>query len=829
MNGTITVFFSLILLLILSLIFTIIEGARVSTAKVWAERSLTTAMDSVLAEYYGPLWEEYHIFGYHTGSGSMQEKEEAIAAKLMDYMSYTLEPNRDINSLLYSKGIELYNSSVDSLATDQFAMLMDYEGTLFLNEAVEYMKYREIGKGIEFFLEKMSLMDTPKKVSIVYEQKQKAEEELVDIDEGILELMESLDGVMTSKKGLETTKDGRLKTSGSFVKKLCYGEPTQDKVGINHNSIYLALQNSYIDLKAKFQSIYSDFDQLEAVIERQNEVSLELEDEEAKLSEAESMAEESSEEEEDTSKEGKEDNESVLEDIRKRIESLEKELSELEKTKKSLINGLHSAKNELLTVTAGLEPYINEAISTIDMILPKLAAAEPILEQYEATLYEQEDAIEEDIFSGLVENLWELKRYTDPKGFNFDSMKGILSNNIKVLNNGRNYLNQVESALNHEAFSTAKGAFQAAESYLQSYQIEGLTLDYSSLVLDKSKRSDILDEIGTMIQGGLTSLVVDPNQISRAELSQDQLPSSLAALFGEDTDFLSKLTSFFENAAIGNKNTGAADLFGTFGKEPDFASVLGDGINKIAEHILYQEYIRDHFYAYPKEGEDIKLRKPSVLTYEQEYLLVGKYNDFDNLSSVISRIIFLRTILDFVSLLGDSSKCNEAKLAAAALVGFTGLPILVSITQTILMLIWAFSEALVDTCALMMDREVPVLKKTLLVQLPEIFMLNRSFFQSKAVQIAQTKEISISYHEYLCAFLFMKKKKDLIYRAMDLIQENIQIRYDEPFYMQNVLFGYHATSTVIVKPKFIAIPFILGSYNRRIQRFQYTTQATYSY
>ena len=85
-------------------------------------------------------------------------------------------------------------------------------------------------------------------------------------------------------------------------------------------------------------------------------------------------------------------------------------------------------------------------------------------------------------------------------------------------------------------------------------------------------------------------------------------------------------------------------------------------------------------------GEDIK-RKPSVLTYEQEYLLVGKYNDFDNLSSVISRIIFLRTILDFVSLLGDSSKCNEAKLAAAALVGFTGLPILVSITQTILMLI----------------------------------------------------------------------------------------------------------------------------------------------
>ena len=62
-EGTITVFLSLILLLILSLLFTMIEGARVNTAKVFAERALTAAMDSTLAEYYGPLWEEYHIFG----------------------------------------------------------------------------------------------------------------------------------------------------------------------------------------------------------------------------------------------------------------------------------------------------------------------------------------------------------------------------------------------------------------------------------------------------------------------------------------------------------------------------------------------------------------------------------------------------------------------------------------------------------------------------------------------------------------------------------------------------------------------------------------------
>ncbi len=62
-EGSITVFLSLILLLILSLIMGIVEGARVNTARIFAARALTTAMDSVLAEFYDPLMEEYHLLG----------------------------------------------------------------------------------------------------------------------------------------------------------------------------------------------------------------------------------------------------------------------------------------------------------------------------------------------------------------------------------------------------------------------------------------------------------------------------------------------------------------------------------------------------------------------------------------------------------------------------------------------------------------------------------------------------------------------------------------------------------------------------------------------
>jgi hypothetical protein len=62
------------------------------------------------------------------------------------------------------------------------------------------MKYKEAGNAAEQLFNKMSLLSQPKKTSYLYEEKQKVEDELVGIDEGILELMMYLDGVKTGKK-----------------------------------------------------------------------------------------------------------------------------------------------------------------------------------------------------------------------------------------------------------------------------------------------------------------------------------------------------------------------------------------------------------------------------------------------------------------------------------------------------------------------------------------------------------------------------------------------------------------------------------------------------
>ena len=282
-KGSITVFLSLILMLIFSLLLTIIEGARVGTAKVYAERALSTAMDSVFAEYYGPLWEEYHIFGYYPGGGTEEERCKQISESVKNYMSYTFEPDKDLNLADSTESYELFNTELNSISVNNETMLMDYQGELLINEAVEYMKYSEMGNGMELLMDKLSLLQTPEKVSYIYEEKQKVEEELVEIDKGILKLMKLLDGLQTDKKGIEVTKKGELKTVDYFVKKICFGEVTKETVGINQDNIFQALKNSYVNPSIDFEILDADFTGLETVLKQIEEIQAEQVEAEAKL------------------------------------------------------------------------------------------------------------------------------------------------------------------------------------------------------------------------------------------------------------------------------------------------------------------------------------------------------------------------------------------------------------------------------------------------------------------------------------------------------------------------------------------------------------------
>lgn len=831
-DGSITVFLSLVLMLVLSLIMTVIEGARFYAAKVMAERALTTAMDSVLAEFYGPLMKEYHLLGLNAGYGGSNISRGEIENKLSDYMSYTFLPNSGLTGA--KPGVELYNITLDDVCVEDIVRITEHGGKLFVHEACGYMKYKVAGDGLELLLNKLNLLEQPKKISYIYEKKIELEEQLAAIDEGILDLMEQLDGISTGKNGLNTDKKGNIKTVGNFVKKICYGTPDMEKVGINNSFIFEALKNSYYDPAYSFEKINSNLDEIDSLssqindcIIQQEEVRQLLSDEEerlARLEEILALQKEEGNDTEDTEaeikacKENKKELESDLKDIQDNISSLNKMMDSYIRDTKSLISDISDVADHLLNVT-------NDARDTVISLMDESDRVKPLIANYENVLKTESEDLDETTREGLYEDLGELKKYEPDSGYGYDfkAMKEIISGNASILSEVKDFLSKGETGLSSGEYKRTRDYVYNASLSLSKYRISDLKLDYSSLVENRDADNPH-DKIKSVVTGGLMELVLDTGKLSEASINNDNLPShSMAA---------NEAGSFSFKELIGGmkagKGSGMGGLFSGY-NEMGLSGVFIYGINELAAKLLFQEYLDEHFYRMPFADDETGTRKPTVLSYEQEYLIAGYKNDKDNLSSVVTRIILLRTLFNFISVLGNKEKMNEAKLTATALVGFTGLYILVILTQTLLLILLAFSEALVDTCAILEGKELPVFKKQFEMGIYDMFILNREYIKQKADGISKdSKGITLGYQEYLKIFLFFKDKEKTSYRCMDLIQENIRLNYDENFNMQNCLFGFDARADFTIKSKFITIPHI-QKYIHGKDEADYSVKAGYSY
>ena len=831
-EGSITVYLSLILLILLSLILTVIEGARVNTAKINANRALSVAMDSVLAEYYGPLWEEYHILGYDKGNEVPDIQKDKLEAKLSEYISLTLDPYNDNGQASVREGVDLYQLSEIRTSVVKEVAVTDYSGKILIKEAVDYMKYMETGEALKDILEQWSLLETPAKVSYLTQEKLKMEEELVEVDESILELMELLDGLDTGKQGIELTSGGKLKVKENFVKMICYEEVTKETVGINHPSVVEALRMNYLNPSDTFADINSRLECMEhsqsaiEMFEMQlAAIQLDLVQALAKLAEQEVSG--------SSSEEDKKQKNALI----KSIEQMYKLINEQQKHIKSEEERIQNAKVEIRSETEKLNSVLKElqtlsmkAIACMDKVQVKARAVSPLLNQYEELLQSNQDTIDAETFKGLEMNLDSMKVYleTEEDGRNFAAMIKDLEENLNILKAVIPELDEALTQLSGKSYLEAGKAYHTAEQLLKAYRIKSLTLDYSTMILDQQSQKSPLTAVDMLLKTNVLGLVTDINQLSTAKLTSDEaLPSDAAQLSKENINFISRLQSTVHNFLDGDSKKGTGELFADNGDFAKLGQTLLNTMGKAVKGYLYEEYLKEHYASLLSERDQ---RKPSVLEYEQEYLLEGKKSDKENLAQVVSGVASLRTVINFAKLIGDGGAREEARLAAAAAVGFTGLPILVSITQVLILISWSYAEALLDICALLMGKKLPVLKKEIVIKLSELFLINQSFLQQKAMTMKDTKVRGAGYQDYLSIFLFTKKGEKLSCRTMDLMQLNIRLRYQaKDFCISHCLFSYQAVAEYKIPSKFTSLPYVKEYLNGGKGDMYFSSKAEYSY
>lgn len=750
LSGVITVYLALILMLLLALITSMLEHARLLTTQNYCNRVLQTAQESMLSDYYLPLFEHYQVFGLHMTEQNFEQKNKALSEKLLSFIQEgenPLEKDLFLKILYPTPGLLLCNPKIQKTSCSELSLLTQNDN--FKNQAVCYEKYGLTKEIVEQVLYQSDSFTQVGKAAKLAEKKIETEQELAMIDEQVLSLIQEIEGLKVKNGNIKQTWFlHRICASSSYVKQCITCEPTQESVGINHKTVFQALKPSYVNFIDELDSIRERADKLYIIVEAI----------------------------ETLKREAKKRGETY-------IGSMEALLSNY---------SLYSFKNKINEILG----TVNHACEIIQTIETQREVAKETVDQYKQEVSKATNQLSSELLSAFEEEYPQMDAYVDKENQSFGmianlaKMKSSLIIDKEILENVlRVCPDQIplESDSKEEFYEN----MEYCKQQLSSYSYDGLMFDYSGIQLERQSNT-ILSTVQGVVNGfGATFVLPDQKELSRAELTGTDFVSE-----GAESDFYSEWIDF---------KSGVSDFF-----ERTFSSLtsLEDIVikEKLYDRVAFYEYLKSHTTTYQSK----EYQRGQVLMYEREYLLYGGLTDLENIQSAAMKLIGTRTGINYIGVLTNPSMRMKAEEFALMTVGFTQLPFLVSFVKYMTLFIWAFEEALVETAALFMGKEIPVVKngRDFLVRFEELLSISKEWVQQKAKMYSSKKGADqIGYEGYINIFLWLKSEDIRKLRMMDLIQENLRNEYEDSFRMKNCITGFTTDAESFLKQKFLFLPY----------------------
>lgn len=185
------------------------------------------------------------------------------------------------------------------------------------------------------------------------------------------------------------------------------------------------------------------------------------------------------------------------------------------------------------------------------------------------------------------------------------------------------------------------------------------------------------------------------------------------------------------------------------------------------EKILATEYAEDYLSSYVSPLEE------RALAYELEYVIAGKETDRENLEAVVERLLLMREAANVMHILSDAEKRLMTEEMAVALVGFTANPAIINVVKYGVIGAWAYVESILDVRALLAGKAIAFVKTA---EQWTSTLSGMSQFLTGSVQ-ADNCEDGWNYQQYLKGFLYVLTEKNLAYRMMDVMEQNIRSIY----------------------------------------------------
>lgn len=226
--------------------------------------------------------------------------------------------------------------------------------------------------------------------------------------------------------------------------------------------------------------------------------------------------------------------------------------------------------------------------------------------------------------------------------------------------------------------------------------------------------------------------------------------SSLLAVVMEDPAELSA-KSIDTSTSLDNRELFCGNMAAEQGKDVD--------------KLWFVQYLNQYFSCKTDNKEQER-----VLDYELEYCIVGKDSDAQNLEAVAKKLLQIRESANFVTIMQDSQKQSMAMKMAVAAVGFTGFVPLIKAVQIGILLAWCYIESILDLRCLLSGGKVPLIKVSTQWK-SDLFHLQETVSESAYAEV----EEGMIYKEYLQMLLYTTGERQLTYRAMDVVEQNIRV------------------------------------------------------
>lgn len=192
-KGSVTIYFSIILISVIALLGIMMEKARVLGMEADAYNSLYLAVDSAFAGYGKQLYEQYGLFG-------LWESEEAAAGEVAAALLHNINPGQGLSASI----MNMHHMSMENIDME-VTTLMDEGGYYFAKQAAETMKINTEKSALDFLLDKSGMLEEAGMVSDFFRKVDNYQERFETVSNALANVEERLRQVA---QDLQNPKEG---------------------------------------------------------------------------------------------------------------------------------------------------------------------------------------------------------------------------------------------------------------------------------------------------------------------------------------------------------------------------------------------------------------------------------------------------------------------------------------------------------------------------------------------------------------------------------------------------------------------------------------------